>query len=172
MHRGWRVGGTGQESSLICAFPWDWKWDHVCKNSFVNGGLVLKSCPTLVTPRTEACQGSSVHGILQARILEWVAISFSRESSWPRNQTQVSCIAGRFLTDELLAFVNKNTWMEGIDFSHFQWIHSRKYLCFSFFSTSFHVLFVLLLCFKSKSIAQSTCPHCQDHFRLYWSLQF
>ena len=40
--------------------------------------------------------GSSVHGILQARILEWVAIPFSRESSQPRNQTQVSCIASRF----------------------------------------------------------------------------
>ena len=42
--------------------------------------------------------GSSVHGIFQARILEWVAISFSRGSSWPRDQTQVSCIAGRLLT--------------------------------------------------------------------------
>ena len=40
--------------------------------------------------------GSSVHGILQARILEWIAISFSRGSSWPRDQTQISCIAGRF----------------------------------------------------------------------------
>ena len=39
--------------------------------------------------------GSSIHGILQARILEWVAISFSRGSSWPRNRTQVSDIAGR-----------------------------------------------------------------------------
>ena len=39
--------------------------------------------------------GSSVHGILQARILEWVAISFSRESSWPRDQTKVSRIRGR-----------------------------------------------------------------------------
>ena len=39
---------------------------------------------------------SSIHGILQARILEWVAISFFRGSSWPRDQTQVSCIAGRF----------------------------------------------------------------------------
>ena len=39
--------------------------------------------------------GSSVHGIFQARVLEWVAISFSRGSSWPRDQTQVSCIAGR-----------------------------------------------------------------------------
>ena len=40
--------------------------------------------------------GSSVHGIFQARILEWVVISFSRRSSWPRDQTCVSCIAGRF----------------------------------------------------------------------------
>ena len=39
-----------------------------------------------------------VHGILQARILEWVAFSFSRESSQPRNQTQVSLIVGRFFT--------------------------------------------------------------------------
>ena len=42
--------------------------------------------------------GSSVSGILQARILEWVAISFSRGSSWPRDQTWVSCFAGRFFT--------------------------------------------------------------------------
>ena len=43
--------------------------------------------------------GSSVHSIFQARILEWVAISFSRGSSQPRDQTQVSCRAGRFFTD-------------------------------------------------------------------------
>ena len=42
--------------------------------------------------------GSSIHGILQARILEWVAFPFSRGSSQPRNQTGVSCIAGRFFT--------------------------------------------------------------------------
>ena len=42
--------------------------------------------------------GSSVHGILQARILEWVANSFSRGSSRPRNRTQVSCMGGRFST--------------------------------------------------------------------------
>ena len=42
--------------------------------------------------------GSSVHGILQARILEWVVFPFSRGFSWPRNQTQVSSIAGRLFT--------------------------------------------------------------------------
>ena len=58
--------------------------------------LVSKLCLTLATPWTV---GSSVHGIYQARILEWVAISFSRGSSWPRDQTfisWVSCI-GRWI---------------------------------------------------------------------------
>ena len=45
-----------------------------------------------------ACQDPLSMGILQARILEWVAMPFSRGSSQPRDQTQVSCIAGRFLT--------------------------------------------------------------------------
>ena len=54
--------------------------------------------PTLCDPMEYNLLGSSVYGIFQARILEWVAISFSRESSWPRYQTQVSCIAGRFFT--------------------------------------------------------------------------
>ena len=45
--------------------------------------------------------GSSVHGILQARILEWVSLSFSRASSRPGNQTQGSCIVGRFCTNWL-----------------------------------------------------------------------
>ena len=44
--------------------------------------------------------GSSVHGISQARILEWVAISFSRGSSRLRDRTHISCIAGRFFTTE------------------------------------------------------------------------
>ena len=42
---------------------------------------------------------SSLHGMLQARILEWVAVSFSRGPSRPRDRTQVSCVAGRFFTN-------------------------------------------------------------------------
>ena len=42
--------------------------------------------------------GFSIHGIFQARVLEWAAISFSSRSSWPRDQTRVSCIAGRCFT--------------------------------------------------------------------------
>ena len=55
-------------------------------------------CPTLCDMDCSP-PGSSVHEIFQARILEWVAISFSRGSSQPRDQTQVSCTAGRFFTD-------------------------------------------------------------------------
>ena len=55
---------------------------------------VVQSCPALCDPADGSPSGSSVQGIFQARILEWVAISFSRGSSWSRDLTQVSCTAG------------------------------------------------------------------------------
>ena len=58
--------------------------------------LVTQSCLTLCDPMDYGPPGSSVHGILQARILEWVYISSFRVSSPPRDQTQGFCIAGRF----------------------------------------------------------------------------
>ena len=57
-----------------------------------------KSCPTLWDHTDYSPPDSSVHGILQRRILEWVAIAFSRGPSKPRDWTRVSCIAGRFFT--------------------------------------------------------------------------
>ena len=60
--------------------------------------LVAQSCLTLCNSKDCSPPGSSVHGILQARILEWVAMPSSRESSWPRDKTRISCIAGRFFT--------------------------------------------------------------------------
>ena len=68
--------------------------------------LLLSHVWLFATPRTIACQISSVHGIPQARILQWVAISFSRGSSQPRDRTHehVSlaspALAGRFFTTE------------------------------------------------------------------------
>ena len=62
---------------------------HCCES------VVTQSCPTLCKPMDCSPQG---HEIISARILEWVAISFSRGSSQPRDQTQVSYIAGEFLT--------------------------------------------------------------------------
>ena len=76
---------------------WKWKWS--C--SVVSDSLRPMGCSP---------PSSSVHGILQARILGWVAISFSRGSSWPRDRTQVSCIAGRHFnlctTREALKYKN------------------------------------------------------------------
>ena len=63
--------------------------------------LVAQSCPTLCDPMACSPPGSSVHGILQARIVEWVAISSARASSQPKDQTCISRIAGRFFTAQL-----------------------------------------------------------------------
>ena len=60
--------------------------------------LVAQSCPTLCNPINCSPPGSSVHGIHQARILEWVATSVSRRFSQLRDRTWVSCRAGRFFT--------------------------------------------------------------------------
>ena len=59
---------------------------------------VSQSCPALCYPLDCSPPGSSIHGIFQARVLEWVAISFSRGSSRPRDWTQVSGIVGRCFT--------------------------------------------------------------------------
>ena len=59
---------------------------------------VAQSCPTLWDPMNGSLPGSSVHGIFQPRVLEWVALSFSMRSSQPRDQTRVSYIAGRHFT--------------------------------------------------------------------------
>ena len=63
-----------------------WKW------------VFTHSCLTLCDPMDCSLPGSSVHGILQVRILGWIAIPFSRRSSQPRDQIQVSRVAGRFFT--------------------------------------------------------------------------
>ena len=62
--------------------------------------LLTKSCLTLGNPMDYSLPSSSVHGISQARTLEWVVISFSRGSSRLKDWTQVSCMAGRFFTTE------------------------------------------------------------------------
>ena len=75
---------------------------------------VAQSCPTLCNPMDCSLTGSSLHGILQARVLEWVAVSFSRGSSRRRDQTRVSCIPGRrfkiWATREAHSLWNLNTF--------------------------------------------------------------
>ena len=65
----------------------------------------LQSCPTLWDPMDCSPPGSSVYGILQARILEWIAMPSSRGSSWPKDWTWVCCIAGGFFTTASLGNV-------------------------------------------------------------------
>ena len=84
-------------SCLTCQLAKAWpKWQQVnVNNSMLTMQMkVAQLCPTFCDP-----MDYTVHGILQARILEWVAYPFSKGSSQPRNRTCVSCLAGRFLTN-------------------------------------------------------------------------
>ena len=71
-------------SALSAIINWDTK--HLAVTA---AAYLLQSCPTLCNPIDCSLPGSSVHGILQARVLEWVALPSSRGSSQPRDQTQV-----------------------------------------------------------------------------------
>ena len=74
--------------------------------------LITKSCLTLCNPMDCILLASSVHGILWARILGWVAISFSRGSSQPRDGTCVSCLAGvSYLAGEFFTTEPPGTWV-------------------------------------------------------------
>ena len=83
--------------------------------------LVTWSCPTLCDSMDYSPPGSSVHGILQARVLEWVAIPFSKGFSWPTVWTQVSCIAGRlyilyiYVYIYIYIYIYKDIWIKNRD---------------------------------------------------------
>ena len=78
--------------------------------------LVVQLCPTLYDPMDCSLPGSLVHGILQARIVEWVAIPFSRGSFQPRDQTQVSYIALN-LERSVLHFILYLIFLSDINFA-------------------------------------------------------
>ena len=98
---GGEVGGNGH----MYMYGWvpllsTWKYLNIVNQLFCCCHFIATSCLILFDPRDCSQPGFSVHAILQAWILEWVAISFSRGSSQPRDQTQVSCISGRFFSTE------------------------------------------------------------------------
>ena len=85
------------------------KWSISCHEKVK--ALVVQSCPTLFDPMDCSPPGSSIRGILHTKILDWVSISFSRGSSWLRDQTQVSHIAGRLFTIwATREFCNSEKW--------------------------------------------------------------
>ena len=73
-------------------------WATSLKRRIESESEVAQSCPTFCDPMDCSLPGSSIHGIFQARVLEWVAVSFSRGSSWLRDWTRVSRIAGGCFT--------------------------------------------------------------------------
>ena len=81
----------------ISGFP---KFDGMGSILFLLACSVPPSCLTLCNPMHCGPPGFFIRGISQARILEWIAVSFSRGSSPPRDQTYISCVAGGFFTTE------------------------------------------------------------------------
>ena len=91
--------------------------------------LVLNAqlCPTLCDPMDGSLSGPSVHGILQARILEWVAMPSSRESSQPRDRTLISCIAGIWASREAYTLFGCEHYFSGQINGWFQQQQPSKY---------------------------------------------
>ena len=79
---------------------------------------VAQSCLTLCIPMDCSLPGSTVHGVFQARILEWVAISFSRRSCRPRDWTRVSCIVRRCFT----VWATREVFLFLVNFGYFSTI--------------------------------------------------
>ena len=93
------VNSMWEITALFATFLLMWMFSkHKVQKHIKCQVLVTQLWPALCNPRDCSPPGSSVFGILQARILEWAAIPFSRGCSPPRNRTQVSCISGRFFT--------------------------------------------------------------------------
>ena len=139
----------------------------------VHGSHSVVSGVWLCNPTDCSPPGSSVHGILQTRILEWGAMPFSRESSWPRDQTRVSCIIGGFFTIWAPGKpkLTVSTWRCSCGILHFPLVltplQPNGYLCDSWFTcsllssrgTDIPVLFIVVVCPPGE-------PPCHG---VYWS---
>ena len=115
--------------------------------------LAAQSCLTLCDPIDYSPPDFSVHGISQARILEWVAILFSRGSSQPRDRTEVSCIAGRFF----IAWTTREAYALGIS--------SEKTIIEKDSCTS---VFIAALFTIARTHKQPRCPPTNDWIKKMW----
>ena len=103
-----------QKACLYSVITWKWLAPEVGTNWLLFRRWWWFSCSVMsysCDPMDCSLPGSSVHGISQARILEWVAISLSRGSPQPRNQTWVSCIAGGFFTN----WATRKSWFRRLN---------------------------------------------------------
>ena len=96
--------------------------------------LVAQLCLTLCNPMDCSPPGFSVYGIVQARILEWIAIPFSRGTSQPRDRTLVSCIVGRFFT---VWATGKSTYL----YTHTFYIDGNMHLILVCLLSSYSVIY-------------------------------
>ena len=100
----WVCRSTLERKAVCVGWVWEEGKKSLSENtqaSLAHGEsemLAAQSCPTLCNPMDCSLPGSSVHGMLQVRILEWVAMPFSKGSSWPRDRTWISHSVGRFFT--------------------------------------------------------------------------
>ena len=132
---------------------------------------VTQSCPTLCDPTDY-----TLHGVLQARILEWVAIPFSRGSSQPRDRTQVSHIAGGFFTSRATG-KPKNTGkgslslLQGIfpiQESNQGLLHCRQILYQLSYEGSPKIVTVLDYCFCSYERQRRDGGDRKSHYDIKW----
>ena len=127
--------------TLFCTMKWlSISWFHIrvlrtsssffqhCFPLYESESEVAQLCPTLCDCMDCSLPDSSVHGIFWARILEWVAISFSRRSSPPRDRTRVSCIVDRCFT---IWTIRKCMTAHNL-FTQLGWILMESWVVFSF----------------------------------------
>ena len=130
-----------------------WRWGKQGNRS---------ECQTLCDPVGYNLPGSSIHGILQVRVLEWVAISFSRESSRPKDRTRVSCIAGRHFT---IWDTREARWILDIQISPAHCRTKRGKEDLGQGSASF---VIGLLFNKRRSSISSSCPSLWFQWKFHW----
>ena len=136
-------------------------------HSMIGGGLVTQLCPALCDPMDYSLQHSSVQGIFQTRILEGVAISFFRETSWSKNWTQLSCIAGslircRWILYQLSHQGSPILWLTSfIQHKSFQGLCCSTYQYFILFycQVIFHCMDIVLCCVSHSVVSNSLQPH-------------
>ena len=127
------------------------KYSYLFNNCF--NVCISHLCPTLCDPIDYSPPDFSVHGISQARILEWVAILFSRGSSQPRDRTEVSCIAGRFF----IAWTTREAYALGIS--------SEKTIIEKDSCTS---VFIAALFTIARTWKQLRCPPIDEWIKKRW----
>ena len=113
---------------------------------------VAQSCPTLCDSMDCSLSGSSVHGIFQARVLEWIAISFSRGFFQPRNWTRVSRIAGRCCT----VWATSNPTHRHIPWGNQSW---KRHMYSLFIAARYRI---------ARTWKQPRCPLTDEWIKKFW----